>query len=429
MDGTESHSLRHSRSYNALLSLDHWSFVNVPRHNPLEDLSLGQLRERTSQKWRAHGEDLLPLWVAEMDVLLAPAIADVLRHAIDIGDTGYSSNHGYAEAVADFAGQRWNWGDFPVGDTRVLADVMTAIVEVLRVSTRQGDAVIVTSPVYAPFFSYVSHSGRKIMEAPLTADHRLDFGRITEVLSHLHDQGTGAVLLISNPHNPTGTVHTRSELETLARIAKTFDVRVLSDEIHGPLVLPGATFTPYLTVPNSENAFVFTSASKGWNLAGLKAALVIAGREAAEDLRRVPAEIDYAPSHLGVLSHSAAFRDGGPWLDDLIAGLDANRSLLGTLLAEHLPQVNWTPPEGTYLAWLDCRSLGVERSTPQLNFGVATDIDGPAKLFFDRARVALNSGHIFGQGGAGFVRMNFATSQQVLTTALRRMGHAASAGS
>lgn len=400
--------------------------MNLPRLNPLEDLSLTQLRERMSQKWRAHGEDLLPLWVAEMDVLLAPPIADVLRHAIDIGDTGYASNQGYAEAVAHFAGQRWNWVNLPLEDTRVLADVMTAIVEVLRVSTREGDAVIVTSPVYAPFFSYVSHSGRKIVEAPLTAEHRLDFGRITDVLTHLRNQGTGAVLLISNPHNPTGTVHTRHELETLASLAQSFNVRVFSDEIHGPLVLPGATFTPYLTVPNSENAFAFTSASKGWNLAGLKAALVIAGPTAAEDLRRVPAEIDYAPSHLGVLSHSSAFRDGGTWLDDLLAGLDANRTLLGKLLAEHLPQVKWTPPEGTYLAWLDCRSLGVESSNLQRDFAVATDIDGPAKVFFDQARVALNSGHIFGRGGAGFVRMNFATSQQVLTSALSRMGQAVS---
>lgn len=419
----------HSHNCHSLPSFNESSPVNLPRHNPLEELSLRQLRERTSQKWRAHGEDLLPLWVAEMDVLLAPPIADVLRHAIDIGDTGYASNHGYAEAVADFAGQRWNWADFPVGDTRVLADVMTAVIEVLRVSTREGDAVIVTSPVYAPFFSYVSHSGRNIVEAPLTPEHRLDFDRITDALARLRDQGSDAVLLISNPHNPTGTVHTRHELETLASIAKSFNVRVLSDEIHGPLVLPGATFTPYLTVPNSENAFAFTSASKGWNLAGLKAALVIAGPEAAEDLRRVPAEIDYAPSHLGVLSHSAAFRNGGSWLDDLIAGLDANRSLLGKLLAEHLPQLNWTPPEGTYLAWLDCGALRVERSSPQQGFAVATDIDGPARLFFDRARVALNSGHIFGQGGAGFVRMNFATSQQVLTAALSRMGQAASAGS
>jgi cystathionine beta-lyase len=200
---------------------------------------------------------------------------------------------------------------------------------------------------------------------------------------------------------------------------------VLSDEIHGPLVLPGATFIPYLTVDNSENAIAFTSASKGWNLAGLKAAIAIAGSDATEDLRSVPAEIDYAPSHLGVMSHSVAFEQGTAWLDDLLAGLDANRTLLGDLIRDHLPHVSWIPPEGTYLAWLDCRRMGVERATDNGTFAVATDIDGPAKLFHDRARVALNSGHIFGSGGEGFVRLNFATSRTVLTTALTRMGAAA----
>ncbi len=201
---------------------------------------------------------------------------------------------------------------------------------------------------------------------------------------------------------------------------------MLADEFHGPLVLPGATFTPYLTVAGSGNAIEFTSASKGWNLAGLKAALAIAGPEAASDLRRVPAEIDYASSHLGVLAHSEAFREGAEWLDDVLAGLVGNRALLAELLRTNLPEVSWTPPEATYLAWLDCSRLGVDRSVVSKDFAVATDIDGPAKLFYEKARVALNSGHIFGTGGARHVRLNFATSQHVLITALARMGEAAS---
>jgi cystathionine beta-lyase len=394
-------------------------------HNPLEQLSLEELRRRTSQKWQAHGSDLLPLWVAEMDVPLAPPVAKVLREAIDIGDTGYASRHGYADAVAGFASARWDWHDLPVADSRVLPDVMTGIVEVLRVSTDPGDVVIVTSPVYAPFFSYVSHADRRIVEAPLTSTGRLDIDLITHTIARVQKAGGRCVVLLSNPHNPTGTVHTRAELEALARVAQDAGIRVLSDEIHGPLVLPGATFTPFLTVSGSDNAIAFTSASKGWNLAGLKAALAIAGPDAASDLRGVPAEIDYAPSHLGVLSHAAAFRDGREWLDDLLAGLAANRTLLGELLRAHLPQVSWTPPEGTYLAWLDCSRLGVDRSATTTTFAVATDIDGPAKLFHDRARVALNSGHIFGTGGEGHVRLTFATSRAVLTTAVTRMGEAA----
>lgn len=394
--------------------------------NPLEALSLERLRQRTSQKWAAHGAELLPLWVAEMDVLLAEPIARTLHEAIDLGDTGYASRVGYAEAVAGFAAERWGWSDLPIADTRVVPDVMTGIIEVLRMSTTPGDAVIVTSPVYAPFFSYVSHADRRIVEAPLTGAGRLDVGLIAEVIAEQQRTGSRCVVLLCNPHNPTGTVHTREELAALAEVTSAAGVRVLADEIHGPLVLDGAVFTPFLSVAGSEDAVAFTSASKGWNLAGLKAALAVAGPEAAQDLRDVPAEIDYAPSHLGVLSHISAFRDGGPWLDALLAGLDANRTLLDELILEHLPQVTWTPPEGTYLAWLDCTELGAERTVATSTFAVATDLDGPAKLFSDRAGVAVNSGHIFGMGGDGHVRLNFATSRAVLTTALTRMGEAAS---
>ncbi|KQW08156.1 cystathionine beta-lyase [Leifsonia sp. Root4] len=398
------------------------------RPNPLEQLTLDELRRRTSQKWQAHDADLLPLWVAEMDVPLAPPVADAIRHAIDIGDTGYASRHGYAEAVAEFAAARWGWPDLPVADTRVLAEVMTGIVEVLRVSTNPGDSVIVMSPVYAPFFSYIAHAGRHVVEAPLTPSGRLDPDAVASAIERVQSEGGQCVVLLCNPHNPTGTVHTRSELEALAVIASSAGVRVLADEIHGPLVLAGADFVPYLTVAGSEDAISFISASKGWNLAGLKAALAVAGPEAAADLRSVPAEIDYAPSHLGVISHTAAFRYGTDWLDDLLGGLDANRTLLGRLLKEHLPQLSWIPPEGTYLAWLDCRQLAIPRTTPASTaFAVATDIDGPAKLFRDRARVALNSGHIFGSGGDGYVRLNFATSSAILTLALKRMGEAAAA--
>ena len=399
--------------------------TSSPRPNPLEQLTLDELRRRTSQKWQAHDAELLPLWVAEMDVPLAPPVADAIRHAIDIGDTGYASRHGYAEAVAEFADSRWGWPDLPVAHTRVLAEVMTGIVEVLRVSTDPGDSVIVMSPVYAPFFSYIAHAGRHVVEAPLTPGGRLDPDAVAAAIERVQSTGGRCVVLLCNPHNPTGTVHNRSELEALALIACSTGVRVLADEIHGPLVLAGADFIPYLTVAGSEDAIIFTSASKGWNLAGLKAAIAIAGPKAAPDLRSVPAEIDYAPSHLGVISHIAAFRYGTDWLDDLLAGLDANRTLLGRLLNEHLPQVSWIPPEGTYLAWLNCQQLAVARTAADnTTFAVATDIDGPAKLFRDRARVALNSGHIFGSGGDGYVRLNFATSSAILALAVTRMGEA-----
>ncbi|EWM63776.1 aminotransferase B [Micromonospora sp. M42] len=236
--------------------------------------------------------------------------------------------------------------------------------------------------------------------------------------------GERPAFLLCNPHNPTGVVHRPDELATVAELAARHGVRVVSDEIHSPLALPGARFTPYLTVPGAQNAFALLSASKAWNLAGLKAALAVAGPDAADDLARMPEEVSHGPSHFGVLAHTAAFRAGGPWLDRLLDGLDANRALLGSLLAEHLPAVSWRPPEGTYLAWLDCRALGVPTEAGD-GPGVASDLDGPARMFLDRARVALSSGHVFGAGGAGFVRLNFATSPAVLTEAVTRMGRAA----
>lgn len=400
--------------------------------NPLEELSLEQLRQRTSMKWRAHPSDVLPLWVAEMDVRLAPAVADALRRAIDAGDTGYPVGTAYAEALGAYAARQWGWDGLAVSRTALVPDVMMGVVAVLRLVTDPGDAVVVNPPVYAPFYAFVSHDARRIVEAPLADDFRISLASLEEAFQRARALGGKAAYLLSNPHNPTGTVHSREELAAVAQLARAYGIRVVADEIHAPLVLPGARFTPYLSVPGSEDAFALASASKGWNLAGIKAALAIAGSEAAVDLRRMPEEVSHGPSHLGVISHTAAYRDGQDWLEALIRGLDANRTLLGQLVATHLPGIGYQAPEGTYLAWLDCRSLGLDadRDTggdvqgDQGELPVVSDLSGAARMFLDRARVALSSGHVFGRGGAGHVRLNFATSQAILTEAVTRMGQA-----
>ncbi|MEV4578382.1 MalY/PatB family protein [Nonomuraea jabiensis] len=394
------------------------------RADPLVRLPLERLRERTSMKWRAHPDDVLPLWVAEMDVPLARPVAEALHRAIDLGDTGYPYGTAYAEALAGFARERWRWDGLRVEHTAVVPDVMMGIVEVLRLITGPGDAVVVCSPVYPPFYAFVTHDARKIVEARLGPDLRVDLGTLEEAFVRARSRGRRAAFLMSNPHNPTGVVHTRDELQAIARLARKHGVRVISDEIHAPLVLPGATFVPFLDIEGSENGFALTSASKAWNLAGLKAGLVIAGAEAAGDLRRMPEEVSHGPSHLGVIAHTAAFREGGTWLDELVGGLDANRALLGRLIAEHLPEARYRPPEGTYLAWLDCTWLGLHDDERSDELGVVSDVAGPAKLFLDRARVAVSSGHVFGSGGAGCVRLNFATSPAILREALSRMGRA-----
>ncbi|OBI99520.1 cystathionine beta-lyase [Mycobacterium alsense] len=391
--------------------------------NPLEELTLERLRLRTSMKWRAHPGDVLPLWVAEMDVNLAPPIADALRRAVDIGDTGYPCGTAFAEAVSEFASRRWQWHDLEVGRTALVPDVMLGVVEMLRLVTDRGDAVVVNPPVYAPSYAFVSHDGRRVVEAPLGPDGRIDLGALEEAFARAGAPGGRVAYLLCNPHNPTGAVHTADELRAVAGLARRFGVRVVSDEIHAPVVLAGSRFVPYLTVPGAEDALALTSGSKAWNLSGLKAALAIAGPEAAADLRRMPEEVGHGPSHLGVIAHAEAFRNGGDWLDALLRGLDANRALLGDLVAEHLPGVKYLWPQGTYLAWLDCRALGLAEEAAD-GLAVVADLAGPARWFLDHARVALSSGHVFGTGGAGHVRLNFATSTAILGEAIARMGRA-----
>ncbi|HUH70690.1 MAG TPA: MalY/PatB family protein [Mycobacterium sp.] len=391
--------------------------------NPLEELTLQQLQVRTSMKWRAHPADVLPLWVAEMDVKLAPTVADALHTAIDNGDTGYPYGTAFAEAVSEFASQRWQWHDLAVSRTAIVPDLMLGVVETLRLVTDRGDAVIVNSPAYAPFYAFVSHDGRRVLEAPLGVDGRIDLNALEETFVRASASGAKVAYLLCNPHNPTGAVHTVDELRRIADLARRFGVRVVSDEIHAPVILSGSRFVPYLTVPGAENAFALTSASKAWNLSGLKAALAIAGPEAAADLRRMPEEVSHGPSHLGIIAHAKAFRTGGDWLDLLLQGLDENRTLLGDLIAEHLPGVKYQWPQGTYLAWLDCRQLGFDEEVAD-GLAVVADLSGPARWFLKHARVALSSGHVFGTGGAGHVRLNFATSQAILVEAISRMGRA-----
>ncbi|MEU6292906.1 aminotransferase class I/II-fold pyridoxal phosphate-dependent enzyme [Streptomyces sp. NPDC046988] len=375
--------------------------------DPLRALTLDRLRRRTSMKWRTYPADVLPLWVAEMDVPLAPAVVRAVTEAMELGDTGYPAGTAYAEALADFAGKRWGWDGLAVERTAIVPDVMLGVVEMLKLVTGPGDPVIVNPPVYPPFFQFVGHMDRRIVEAPLGPGLRIDLGALEEAFRRAVAGGGRAAYLLCSPHNPTGIVHTADELAAVAALAERHGVRVVADEIHAPVVTGDARFVPYLSVPGAGRGLALTSASKGWNLAGLKAALALAGPGAADDLARMPEEVGHGPSHVGVLAHTAALRDGTDWLDAVLAGLDENRRLLTGLLAEQLPGVVHRAGEATYLAWLDCRALGLG--------------DDPARVFLDRGRVALSSGIPFGTGGAGHLRLNLATSPEVITEAVRRM--------
>jgi cystathionine beta-lyase len=378
--------------------------------DPLRALTLDRLRRRTSMKWRTHPADVLPLWVAEMDVPLARPVVRAVTDAMELGDTGYPAGTAYAEALAAFAGERWGWDELAVERTAIVPDVMLGVVEMLKLVTGPGDPVIVNPPVYPPFYQFVTHLDRRVVEAPLGADLRIDPQVLEDAFRRAVAGGARAAYLLCSPHNPTGTVHTAGELAAVAALAERYGVRVVADEIHAPVVAGGVRFVPYLSVPGAERGLSLMSASKGWNLPGLKAALALAGPGAAADLARMPEEVGHGPSHVGVIAHTAALRDGTAWLDAVLAGIDENRRLLTDLLAAHLPGVVHHPGEATYLAWLDCRALGLG--------------DDPAGVLLDRGRVALSPGPDFGTGGAGHVRLNLATSPEVITEAVRRMASA-----
>ncbi|MBM6399698.1 MalY/PatB family protein [Phycicoccus sonneratiae] len=365
-------------------------------------------RDRTSVKWLAYPPDVLPLWVAEMDAAPCPAVVEAVSAAVRRGDTGYGWAPRYAAEVARYTRAAWGWTVDPAS-MLVVTDVMIGASEVLRLLTDEGGPVVVSPPVYDSFFGFVDAIGRRRLDAPLTAAGRLDPEALRRAFADATARGERVAYLLCNPQNPTGVVHTASELASLAALAREFGVRVVADEIHAPLVLPGGpVFTPYLTVPGAEDAFSVFSPSKGWNLAGLKSAVVVAGSAALGDLAALPEVHTHGSSHLGEIAHVAAMRDGGAWLARLLDELAANRSLLGSLLAEHLPEVRWVPPEATYLAWLDCRTLGLG--------------DDPASVFRERGRVALGSGPRYDPaGGQGFVRLNLATSPALVEEAVRRM--------
>ncbi|WP_396658003.1 MalY/PatB family protein [Microbacterium sp.] len=377
---------------------------------PVLPLPLHRLRERTSEKWREYPEDVLPLFVAESDFPLAPAVTAALQRAVELGDTGYTASRTpLADAYAGFARRRLGW-DVDPRRIRSTADVSMGIVEILRRVTRPGERVVLTPPVYPPFYDLVAEAGAVAERVPLVATDdgwELDLLGIEAALAG----GARAVLLCS-PHNPTGTVHSRETLAALAELAKVFGAAVISDEIHAPLTYPGATFTPFLAASPvaAELGFAVTSASKAFNLAGLKCALMItAGERPADVVRSLPIEVEWRTGQFGMLAGTAAFSaDSDPWLDGVLVTLDRHRRLLAELLAEELPAARYRIPDAGYLAWIDLSELG---------WG-----DDPARRILREAKVALHFGPHFGDEGRGFARLNFACAEDVLVDAVRRIG-------
>jgi len=370
-------------------------------------VSWDELKQRRSAKWRHYPPDVLPSWVAEMDFPLAAPVKRALLEAIERDDTGYAYFEGFPEATAGFLAERLKWAVDPA-DVSALPDVMAGVTECLRRLIAPGDGVVISTPVYHPFFSAIPDAGGRVVEVPLARDgtaYSLDL----DALEAAFAAGARGYLLCS-PHNPTGTVFSAADLATVAGLARRYDVAIVADEIHGPLTLAGATFTPYLSLgpEAAPRAVALTSASKAFNLPGLKcAALVVADPDVLALTETIPLEVRYRTGLLGVLAAIAAFTDGGPWLDDVLDYLAGNRRLLADLLAERLPDARFQPPQATCLAWIDLSA-----------YDLGPD---PAGLLRERGQVALTAGPEFGGPGQGFVRLNFGTSRALVTEMVDRM--------
>lgn len=368
------------------------------------------LRQRSCEKWQAHPATVLPMFVAEMDYPLAPAIREALHQAIDRGDTGYvhAGDTSAGEAFASFAADRWGWSPSPER-MRLTTDVSVVIVESLRALTKPGEGVIVTPPVYPPFFDLIPEAGATVVQVPLLDDGtawRLDLEGIDRALG----DGSARGVLLCHPHNPLGLVHDGETLARLSEIVARHGGFVVSDEIHAPLVHPGTEFVPYLSVSEAarEHGIAAESGSKAFNLAGLKAALFVADSDRMADvIHSLPEEVTGRTGLFGLIATREGFNHSRDWLDATVRSIVANFNLLERQLAEKLPAVQLRRGHSTYLAWLDMRGLG---------WG-----DDPAKRALEAAGVALVRGLAFGAQGAGHTRMNLACAPEMVVEAVDRL--------
>ncbi|HST98032.1 MAG TPA: aminotransferase class I/II-fold pyridoxal phosphate-dependent enzyme [Geodermatophilus sp.] len=379
-----------------------------------DDLTVTELRRRGGLKWSLFPE-AIGSFVAEMDFGTAPAVTEALHAAVDTPVFGYlppALLQGMSEAYAAWSADRYGW-TVPPERVRPVADVLAGLAAAIEHFSRPGSPVVLPTPAYMPFLTLPPALGREVLQVPMARDgdrYVYDLDALDAAF-----RAGGHLLVLCNPHNPIGRVLEPAEMTAVAEVVERHGGRVFSDEIHAPLVYEGHRHVPYASLGEvpAGHAVSGTSASKAWNLPGLKCAQLVLSNDADADLwARVGSHAEHGASTLGVVANTAAYTGGAGWLDDVLAYLDDNRRLLADLVAEHLPGVRYTPPEGTYLAWLDCREL---------------DLPEPGAFFLQRAGVALTDGLLCGVAGTGFARLNVATPRPVLEQTVERMGAALAA--
>ena len=377
-----------------------------------DSLTVEDLHRRGTVKWNYFEPNVLALWVAEMDFPTAPPVVSAIEDAVRREEFGYPrmpGPNGLPEAVAEWSANRYGW---PIDAQRVhvLPDVLKGVELAIDNFSPAGSAVILPTPAYMPFFDIPKVINRPLVEVPMLSTsgrYTFDLGGIEAAFA----AGAGT-LILCHPYNPLGRSFDRDELLALCDVVTRNGGRVVSDEIHSPLVYSNR-HVPYASISAdaANHAITLTSASKAWNLAGLKCAVAIIGNDDDEEKwKGIPLLKTHGASTIGIAANTAAFRDGTAWLDSLIAYLDRNRKLLGELLAEYIPLVRYTIPEATYMAWLDFRELNLPQE--------------PGDFFLSKSSVAMNPGVAFGANGAGFARLNFATNTSILERAIKAMASA-----
>ncbi len=378
---------------------------------PNLDISLDALRRRTGVKWTDYPEDVIPAWIADLDFPVAEPIKQAIKDVMAREDFGYiarDAQQKLAEAYSERMQTRCGWAPDPQL-TQSFGDLIQALRAAVETFSTPGDGVVIQTPIYHPFLDIVSELDRVLVDNPLQVGEQ-GFAVDIDGLERAVTSDT-RMLLLCNPHNPTGRVLTRRELEQIASIAITNNLVVVSDEVHSDLVFPGHEHIPIASL-NPEIArrtITLSSASKAFNIAGLKCALMHFGHADLMNrhLERFHPRLLGPPNVFGIEATLAAWRSGDDWLAALMEQLDHNRSRIREVLDERAPEIRYFPPEASFLAWLDCTALGLEGA--------------PHDFFLEEARVALSDGREFSSYTDNFVRLNFATPPPVLDEMLDRM--------